>query len=84
MMKEKVLSAVNSQLADHHNNLMGLNEKNAELEQKNATLESSLSTLEEVRRSEEQSDELITQSQAAKTARARTFVQDASPPQPPQ
>ena len=38
----------------------------------------------EVRRSEEQSNDLITQSQAAKIARARTFVHDAPHPQPPQ
>ena len=34
----------------------------------------------EVRRSEEQSDDLITQSQAAKTTRVRAFVQDAPLP----
>jgi len=34
----------------------------------------------EVRQSEEQSDELTTLSQATKTARGRTSVQDAPPP----
>jgi len=36
--------------------------------------------LSEVRLDEERSDDLTTQSQAAKTARARTFIQDAPPP----
>jgi len=39
---------------------------------------------EDVRRSEEQSDELATQSQAAKTTHACTFVQGAPPPSPMQ
>ena len=68
LMKEKVLSAVNTQLADHHNNLKELMGKNSELEEKNVELESSLKTIEEALKESEVENEKLEKTHADEVA----------------